>query len=288
MKTAHRSLLLLHLALFKLSGAFRSTDQEHLATDAQTSDSDEPQHEKISELHSAALKTFKEAFFQSREMMNASEWEGCPTQYCSECCKSDSFFGSSKKFKCILKQESELPEGRRCTGLSKRNSAPEQSKVDCDLTEAEVATVPTELGQCSKKAVCCCPEAPLLALPKYRPYQISSPPKGQICVSQETAEEWGKKKIISHSNGVVEVMELINKYDPSNIGICGFFDKPGKPKNQGERGARYHRAYGLAGQCKTDIKGLTMRGAEYTCPSGEVRSDKENGFYCNCPYECGS
>jgi hypothetical protein len=283
MKTAHRSLLLLHLALFKLSGAFRSKDQEHLATDAQASDSDEPQHEKILEFQSAALKTIKEAFFQSHEMMNASNWEGCPTQ-CSECCKSDSFFGSGGKFKCILKKKSEFPEGRRCTGLSKRNSAPEQSKVDCELTEAEVATVPQELGQCSKKAVCCCPE---VELPKYRPLQVPSPPRDQICVSQETAREWGSKKTIRHSNGLVEVVKLIgNPYDVDNISLCGFFDAPGKPKDQGERGARYYRAYGLRGQCKTDIKGLTMRGTEYTCPSGEVRSG--NIFHCNCPYDCGS
>lgn len=217
-------------------------------------------------------------------MSNVSRWSSCPSQWCRECCASESIFSSSSKFKCILKDSSELPTGRTCTGLSKRNSQPHQSKVDCEFTSLDGKDPHQLLGKCSKKAKCCCPRSQLASLQNVRPVKSSAHPN-QFCVSQETAEAWGDLKEFKHSNGMTErFMSVGNPYDVSNINLCGFFfGGPGKAADQGERGARYSRIVFLSGgRYLTDLEGLVQVGSDYECPDDQIASRKGPLLICSC------
>lgn len=267
------------------------TDLNHLAAE-----NGQDSHEALAEgrlvkLHSA-VQSSSNAKDQvllavtsvNTEMSNVSRWRGCPSQWCRECCASESVFSSSSKFKCILKDPSELPTGRTCTGLSKRNSQPHQSKVDCEFTSLESMWSPDQLlGKCSKASKCCCPRSQLASLKNVRPVKSSVHPN-QFCVSQETAEAWGDLKEFKYSNGMTETfMSVGNAYDVSNINLCGFFWRPGPAADQGERGARYSRIVFLSGgRYLTDLSGLVKVGSDYECPDDQIESRKEPRLICSC------
>lgn len=203
----------------------------------------------------------------------------CP-EACSECCASDSWFGGSKKFKCVLKKAYQFPRGRICTDRKQRASSPGQYKAECELTQLEIEMY-QQPRKCSKKATCCCSKDKMKLVHRYE-YSLNR----AVC-----ARNNGKNQKVRHEHEGRSVYEILTMVEDTPtepiLGMshtcAGFGDL-----------VRYHREVEVfGGQCLTDLKGLEAVGEKYECPENMFETDPnsvESIVYgntkCICDDDC--
>lgn len=229
-------------------------------------------------LHEAHETAMDELKTESSITSNTSLPEfPCPNE-CSECCASDSWFGSRKKFKCILKNAKVLPRNHICTGLSIRASSPGQHKVECEFTEQEGQEMYQRPGKCSTKTACCCRKEQLNDLPFYVVVR-----QDIVCVdtshsSLRFPQDYDRELKVTHpKSNVEEIFTLQSKW-------LNHFDRP-KPCYVNDN--RYHRQLRLLGaQCMTDLKGLERVGESFECPIDMMETDTEHNINCVCDDDC--
>lgn len=204
-----------------------------------------------------------------------SGWK-CPSQ-CSQCCEADAHIGKKKKFKCVLRNADELPDGRKCGKVHKRRSSPSQSKVDCEFTEQEGEN---QQPQCSKKTRCCCMGSQLSVLHKFQKAKLETA-SDAFCAPYTRLEE-GKQ--FSHSKAnVVEIFELENIWLDDTDQTC----HEGFDANTGTFYSRYRRTVLVSGGfCLTDRDGLKEVGKRFYCPDDMIESDSNENVHCLCDDDC--
>lgn len=204
-----------------------------------------------------------------------SGWK-CPSQ-CSQCCEPDVLVGKKKKFKCVLRNADELPEGRKCGKVQKRRSSPAQSKVDCEFTEEEGEN---KQPQCSKQTRCCCSRSQLSVLHKFQKAKLDTA-SDAFCAPYTRLEE-GKQ--FSHSKAnVVEIFELEKFWSDDIDQTC----HEGFDADTGTFYSRYRRAVLMSGGfCFTDRDGLQQDGKTFYCPDDMMESDPNEKINCLCDDDC--